>query len=113
MITYVKEEEYDIETTDLMVRRFMEQQKIRVIAQASRVYDKNEGPMKQAVQKLTGPNKFKCELCDYVGQSNAKLTRHMGRHSGEKPFSCNACGYSTNRNDSLKRHMINKHGGFV
>ena len=59
--------------------------------------------------KHKGAEMYRCNLCDYKGESNGKLRHHVLIHS-EPSFKCGQCDYKGKGPHNLKQHM-KKHEG--
>jgi rubredoxin len=48
---------------------------------------------------------FKCEICDYSTQNQARLKQHTNLvHLNMKNFKCTQCDYSSYKREMLERH---------
>ena len=47
---------------------------------------------------------FHCPYCDYVAQSDSRLTEHLKAHSPSKAYRCTLCGYRGNTPRGMRMH---------
>ena len=50
-------------------------------------------------------DKYKCDQCDYVGESNQSIRRHIFKHTEDRPIIC-VCGTGLFTESELKRHLL-------
>ena len=54
---------------------------------------------------------FYCDVCDYVGASNATLKKHKLSKHAKVRHSCEDCEFATTDPSSLRKHVKRKHSG--